>query len=196
MARVLQQPYLTAADHLAWEETQTERHEYIDGEIVHAMAGGEGRHATAALNFAVVLREHLCGSPCRTYLSGVRLHLAASSAYFSPDLMVTPAMQPTMPIGWQNPSPRSSPGSFRPARPTTTPGPGSRTTAASAACASRCWSTRPPRGRRLPQGRRRPVGAASLRPRRRGDAAVLTSVDLTLPLASLFADLEAEAPAL
>ena len=81
-------PFLTAADYLAWEDAQTERHEYIDGEVF-AMSGAEDRHATIAGNIYMALRQHLRGSPCRTYVSDVRLHVAAANAYFYPDVMVT-----------------------------------------------------------------------------------------------------------
>lgn len=37
MARAQHQPFLTAADYVAWEQTQAERHEYIDGQVL-AMA--------------------------------------------------------------------------------------------------------------------------------------------------------------
>jgi len=38
---------------------------------------------------ALALRQHLSGSPCRTYISDMRLHVAAANSYFYPDLMVT-----------------------------------------------------------------------------------------------------------
>lgn len=88
MARPPPQPRFTADEYLAWERAQPERHEYIDGEVF-AMAGGEDRNATVALNLAIALRQHLDGGPCRVYVSEVRLHVAASNAYFYPDLMVT-----------------------------------------------------------------------------------------------------------
>lgn len=88
MARPQPQPRFTAEEYLAWEQAQPGRHEYIDGEVF-AMAGGEDRNATVALNLAIALRAHLRGGPCRVYLGDVRLHVAASDAYFYPDLMVT-----------------------------------------------------------------------------------------------------------
>ena len=88
MAHALAQPYLTAAEYLDWEQAQPERHEYIDGEVF-AMAGAEDRHATVALNMAATLRQHLRGTQCKTYVSDVRLQVAASNAYFYPDVMVT-----------------------------------------------------------------------------------------------------------
>ena len=88
MARALAQPYLTAADYLDWEQTQAERHEYIDGEVF-AMAGAEDGHVTVVVNLAAALHRHLRGTPCKTYVSDMRLHVAASNAYFYPDVKVT-----------------------------------------------------------------------------------------------------------
>ncbi|MDO9605007.1 MAG: Uma2 family endonuclease [Hydrogenophaga sp.] len=78
----------TAADYLAWEPAQAERHEYLDGEVF-AMAGAEDRHVTVAGNLYMALRQHLSGSPCRTFMSDMRLHVAAANSYFYPDVLVT-----------------------------------------------------------------------------------------------------------
>ena len=78
----------TAEDYLAWEALQTERHEYVVGEVF-AMSGAEDRHVTVAMNVAMALRQHLSGSRCRTYITDMRLHVAAADAYFYPDVMVT-----------------------------------------------------------------------------------------------------------
>ena len=78
----------TVADYLAWEPAQLERHEYIDGEVF-AMAGAEDRHVTVSMNLAFALRQHLSGSPCRTFISDMRLHVAAAKSYFYPDVLVT-----------------------------------------------------------------------------------------------------------
>ena len=88
MGHAAQRSGLTAAAYLAWEETQAERHEFIDGEVF-AMAGAEDRHVTAAMNIAFALRQHLAGSPCRTYMSDMKLNVAAANQYFYPDVMVT-----------------------------------------------------------------------------------------------------------
>lgn len=81
-------PVFTPAAYLAWEHAQTERHEFVDGEVF-AMAGAEDRHVTVALNLAMALRQHLSGSPCRTYMSDMRVHVAAVNSYFYPDVVVT-----------------------------------------------------------------------------------------------------------
>ena len=78
----------TPADYLAWEATQMERHEYIDGEVF-AMAGAEDRHVTVTMNIAFALRQHLSGTPCRTYMSDMKLNAAQGKQYFYPDVMVT-----------------------------------------------------------------------------------------------------------
>jgi len=78
----------SAADFLAWDAGQTDKHEYLDGELV-AMAGVEDRHATVALNMAMALRQHLRGTPCRTFIADVKLHVEAANAYFCPDVFVT-----------------------------------------------------------------------------------------------------------
>ncbi|MEO5659230.1 MAG: Uma2 family endonuclease [Polaromonas sp.] len=78
----------SAADYLAWEPAQLERHEFLDGEVF-AMAGAEDRHVTVAGNLYIALRQHLSGSPCRTYMSDMRLQVAAANSYFYPDVLVT-----------------------------------------------------------------------------------------------------------
>ena len=88
MGGAAQTPTLSAIDYLAWEAAQPERHEYIDGEVF-AMAGAEDRHVTVAGNLYIALRQHLSGSPCRTYMSDMRLHVAAANSYFYPDVLVT-----------------------------------------------------------------------------------------------------------
>lgn len=88
MGHVEQKAVFAAADYLTWEASQTERHEYIDGEVF-AMAGAEDRHVTAAMNLAFAVRQHLSGSPCRTYMSDMKLNVATANQYFYPDVMVT-----------------------------------------------------------------------------------------------------------
>ena len=88
MGQAAQRTVLTAADYLAWESAQLDRHEFLDGEVF-AMAGAEDRHVTVAGNLYIALRQHLGGSPCRTFMSDMRLHVAAANSYFYPDLLVT-----------------------------------------------------------------------------------------------------------
>lgn len=86
----LPQPRLpfTAEDYLQWEERQTLKHEYVNGEVF-AMSGAEDRHVTIQGNLYTALRQHLRGGPCRVYVSDVKLHVAAANAYYYPDVFVT-----------------------------------------------------------------------------------------------------------
>ncbi len=84
----LKQQRMTAPEFLAWDQSQTIKHEFVAGEVF-AMAGGEDRNNTLALNLVVALRQHLRGTPCRVYASDVKLQVEAADCYFYPDLMVT-----------------------------------------------------------------------------------------------------------
>ena len=88
MGQAAYQPVMTGAEYLAWEAEQTGRHEFVGSEVF-AMAGAEDRHVTVAMNFAFALRQHLAGTPCRTYMSDMRLNVATLGSYFYPDVMVT-----------------------------------------------------------------------------------------------------------
>ena len=79
---------MTAEEFLAWEQTQSLRHEFVRGEVF-AMTGGVDRNNTLALNLVVALRQHLRGGPCRVYAGDVKLRVEAKDCTFYPDLMVT-----------------------------------------------------------------------------------------------------------
>jgi Uma2 family endonuclease len=79
---------LSAADFLAWDATQTTRHEFVRGEVF-AMAGAGERHVTVAGNVYLALRQHLAGTPCRTFITDMKLRVEAADAFFYPDVMVT-----------------------------------------------------------------------------------------------------------
>ena len=84
----LQRQPMSAAEFLIWDAGQSIKHEYVRGEVF-AMAGGEDRNYTVALNLAMALRPHLRGTAFRVYGSDVKLHVEAADAYFYPDVMVT-----------------------------------------------------------------------------------------------------------
>lgn len=84
----LKQQRMTAAEFLAWDKTQTIKHEFVQGEVF-AMAGGEDRNDIAAGNLYIALRQHLRGTSCRVYGSDVKLRVDEADCYFYPDLMVT-----------------------------------------------------------------------------------------------------------
>ena len=79
---------MSAAEFLAWDATQTLKHEFVRGEVF-AMAGAGEAHVTAAGNVYAALRRHLKGSPCRTFITDMKLRVEAANAYYYPDVMVT-----------------------------------------------------------------------------------------------------------
>jgi Uma2 family endonuclease len=79
---------LSAADFLAWDATQTIRHEFVRGEL-RLRQGAHERHVTIAGNIAMALRQHLAGTPCRTFITDMKLRVEAADAFFYPDVMVT-----------------------------------------------------------------------------------------------------------
>lgn len=74
--------------YLAWEAEQPEKHEYVDGEVF-AMAGAGESHVTISLNVAMALRQHLKGSPCRTFMSDMKVQVDTADCFFYPDVVVT-----------------------------------------------------------------------------------------------------------
>ena len=88
MGYATRQSAMTAEEFLAWEAGQTERHDFVDGEVF-AMAGAEDRHITASLNMAFALRQHLSGTPCRTYMADMKVAAADERSFFYPDVVVT-----------------------------------------------------------------------------------------------------------
>jgi Uma2 family endonuclease len=79
---------LDAAAYLSWEAEQTERHEFVDGEV-YAMTGARDAHNRVAGNIFVALKAALKGTPCRTFFADMKLHIASADAYVYPDVFVT-----------------------------------------------------------------------------------------------------------
>ena len=78
----------SAFDYLAWESGELDHHEYLNGEVL-AMAGADDRHVTVSENLYIALRQHATGSPCRTFMSDMRLHVVAANACLYPDVLMT-----------------------------------------------------------------------------------------------------------
>ena len=79
---------MTAQEFLARDALEPMRHEFVRGEVV-AMTGAEERHVMVAGNVYVALRAHLRGTPCRTFITDMKLHIEAANCFFYPDVMVT-----------------------------------------------------------------------------------------------------------
>ncbi|MBS3968730.1 MAG: Uma2 family endonuclease, partial [Clostridia bacterium] len=73
----LEKTPFTGADYLLWEREQPLKHEFVRGEVF-AMAGASDAHVTISLNVAAALKQHLRASPCRTYISDMKLQIAAA----------------------------------------------------------------------------------------------------------------------
>ena len=81
------QAVMSLADFLAWEQTQTERHEFVRGEVF-AMVGARRVHGIVSLNIASSLKGQLRGSPCRVFTESMKLKVA-DDVMFYPDVFVT-----------------------------------------------------------------------------------------------------------
>ncbi|MBU1666459.1 MAG: Uma2 family endonuclease [Gammaproteobacteria bacterium] len=78
----------TPEAYLAWESEQSERHEYLNGEVF-LMTGTTTAHNVIGGNLFVALKSGLRGKPCRVYMEAIKLRVEAANGYFYPDLMVT-----------------------------------------------------------------------------------------------------------
>jgi Uma2 family endonuclease len=77
-----------ADSYLDWEERQSDKHEYVRGEVF-AMVGARREHVVVALNLASALKQRLRGGPCQAYVSDLKLRVEAADAFFYPDVMVS-----------------------------------------------------------------------------------------------------------
>lgn len=81
-------PQLTPEEYFAWESTQLEKHEYIDGHV-YAMSGGSVNHSRIAIRFTGLFDAHLSESGCITGNSDLRVNILEASSYTYPDASVT-----------------------------------------------------------------------------------------------------------
>jgi Uma2 family endonuclease len=79
---------LTPEEYFAWEEKQSEKHEYIDGQI-YAMSGGSVNHGRIAIRFTAMFDAHLENSSCITGNSDIKINIAETNNYVYPDISVT-----------------------------------------------------------------------------------------------------------
>jgi len=76
------------ASFLAWENEQTQRHEWVDGEV-YAMTGARDAQNRIGLNIAAHLKTALRGRPCRTFMADMKVHIASADAVVYPDVFVS-----------------------------------------------------------------------------------------------------------
>ncbi len=87
-APLTKSPPLSTEEYLEIELSSPVKHEFIAGEIF-AKTGTSDSHNTICLNLAFILREHLRQTPCRVFMSDLKLKVEAADAFFYPDLMVS-----------------------------------------------------------------------------------------------------------
>ncbi len=80
-------PKLTVEEYLELERAATEKHEFVDGEMV-AMAGGSPRHARITANVQRRIGNATDGSPCLPFSSDVRVCLDQRRLISYPDVTV------------------------------------------------------------------------------------------------------------
>lgn len=86
MAETARRTFRTTREFLAWEERQPLRYEWIGGAI-RAMAGGTIRHDRITRRLANALERRLRGGPCRVHGPNVRVTSPAGDV-FCPDVFV------------------------------------------------------------------------------------------------------------
>jgi Uma2 family endonuclease len=77
---------MTLTEFLAWEEHQTDRHEFVGGETF-AMTGGTARHNRVILNLASRIGDLLDSTTCQVFAGSMKVKFADGVLY--PDLLVT-----------------------------------------------------------------------------------------------------------
>lgn len=81
-------PKLTPEEYFAWEETQLEKHEYIDGQV-YAMSGGSVNHGRLAIRLTSLFDAHLGNTDCITGNSDIKINILETQNYTYPDASVT-----------------------------------------------------------------------------------------------------------
>jgi Uma2 family endonuclease len=81
---------LTVEEYLKLEQDAEIRHEYVAGQI-YAMAGASEAHNLIVTNLVAILRPHLRGSSCRSFVSDMKVKVKTQQAdiFYYPDLLVT-----------------------------------------------------------------------------------------------------------
>jgi len=79
---------LSAEDYLQGEASAQIKHEYLDGEV-WAMVGASDSHVSIAMNLAFLLKQALKDTPCRAYISDMKVNVAQANTFFYPDVLVT-----------------------------------------------------------------------------------------------------------
>ena len=77
-------PRMTVEEFFAFVETQEQKYEFHDGEVL-AMSGGLPKHARLEDRLASMLDRGLRGSECRSFGASLHLSVKAAGSYVHPD---------------------------------------------------------------------------------------------------------------
>ncbi len=88
MGHARERIHLDRESYLRWEAEQPDKHEYLAGEVF-AMVGARREHVLVAGGLHARFREHLKGTRCQSFVSDMKLFVAAADACFYPDVMVS-----------------------------------------------------------------------------------------------------------
>lgn len=88
MVAVPERQYLTPQQYLDWEEKQSIKYEYIDGEVF-AITGGSIPHNDLAVNLTTALKNHLRGKGCKVLMTDAKVGVSESGPFYYPDVMVS-----------------------------------------------------------------------------------------------------------
>lgn len=81
------QPKLTLDEFLAWENVQSDKHEFVRGETF-AMVGARRVHNVLVGNLFAALKQQLRGKPCQPFMESAKLQTADDTLLY-PDVFVT-----------------------------------------------------------------------------------------------------------
>jgi Uma2 family endonuclease len=80
--------FMTVDEYFAWEETQDEKHEYWDGEVIVGRTVTKN-YSRIALNMCKHLETTIHNGICEVFISAIKIELEAQAKYFYPDVVVT-----------------------------------------------------------------------------------------------------------
>jgi len=86
LAHIPVQP-VSEEDYLAMEIAAKERHEFIDGAIFATTCASRA-HNQIGINLVSIFHAHIKDTPCRVYMSDVKLKIANRKTYYYPDIML------------------------------------------------------------------------------------------------------------
>lgn len=79
---------LSPEEYLIQEETNSVKHEYINGEV-YDITGASSAHVTTSLNIASLLKNFLRGGDCRVYIADMKVRIDSLNVFYYPDVIVT-----------------------------------------------------------------------------------------------------------